>query len=216
MEQLNLGRAIDRQKAALHAFQYPQGAHERKHRPGGYKTYESYRDWLRDEFSYRCVFSLARETWPGFSFHLDHLIPQTEREDLALDYDNLLLITNQLNLIKGSKPLPDPCKHDLGRCLRVIPEGARTGEIVAEESPGEEIIDILRLDSEDATRTRKIWLEILRTAAAENEDLFRKLIGYPRELPDLNRKRVQENERPKGIDESAFARRRQGTLPDWY
>ncbi len=36
-------------------FQYSEKAHMRKHGPSGYLTYETYKDWLRDEFSFRCV-----------------------------------------------------------------------------------------------------------------------------------------------------------------
>ncbi len=36
-------------------FSYPNRPHVRRHGPRGYANYESYRPWLRDEFSFRCV-----------------------------------------------------------------------------------------------------------------------------------------------------------------
>jgi hypothetical protein len=87
-------------KSALQSVGYPAEPHCRKHGPCGYNDYESYRDWLRDEFSYRCVFSLMRETWPQVRFHIDHLISQKERPDLVCDYDNLILLEGRLNIRK--------------------------------------------------------------------------------------------------------------------
>ncbi len=36
-------------------FIYPARPHTRRHGPQGYAGYASYRPWLRDEFSFRCV-----------------------------------------------------------------------------------------------------------------------------------------------------------------
>ena len=44
-------------------FDYPANRQERRHGPSGYASYESYRPWLRDEFEFRCVYCLKRETW---------------------------------------------------------------------------------------------------------------------------------------------------------
>jgi hypothetical protein len=44
-------------------FDYAATAHVRRHGPFGYQDYESYRDWLRDEFSFRCVYCLKRIFW---------------------------------------------------------------------------------------------------------------------------------------------------------
>ena len=114
MEAYDLTRESDRLALVERVFVYPAEPHQRKHGPGGYTDYESYRDWLRDEFSYRCVFSLVRETWPQSSFHIDHLKPRAEREDLTCEYDNLLYIAGRLNLIRGKRALDDPCRIGLG------------------------------------------------------------------------------------------------------
>ncbi len=42
-------------------FAYPPAPHVRRNGPQGYADYQSYRPWLRDEFSFRCVCCLLRE-----------------------------------------------------------------------------------------------------------------------------------------------------------
>ena len=37
-------------------FDYPTGPFQAKHGPHGYVRYASYKDWLRDEFEFRCAF----------------------------------------------------------------------------------------------------------------------------------------------------------------
>jgi hypothetical protein len=93
----------------------------------------------------------------------------------------------------------------------------RIGCIEARDSSriGEQIIRVLRLDSEDATNTRRLWLELLRAAAQANEKLFRELIGYPKQLPDLRATKVQ-NTKITGLQQSAHYLRDIGALPDWY
>jgi hypothetical protein len=220
MEGIDLTRIADRLAVAERVFSYPMGPHRRKHGPCGYRDYESYRDWLRDEFSYRCVFSLAREQWEGrtASFDIDHFEPRATRPDLTCDYDNLLYLAHRVNLVRGKRSLPDPCHVALGRCLHVEPAGERMGEIRALQAPGERIIRVLGLDSEDATAYRRKWLRILRAVAATDERLFRELVGYPQDLPDLapGRRRPKENNRPGGLAESAYQLRQAGRLPDWY
>jgi hypothetical protein len=48
---------------AIGVFDYPVGTHVRRHGPQGYLDYKHYKPWLRDEFSFRCVYCLCRETW---------------------------------------------------------------------------------------------------------------------------------------------------------
>jgi hypothetical protein len=217
MEAFDLTSERDRLALVERIFAYPAEPHRRKHGPTGYTDYESYRDWLRDEFSYRCVFSLFRETWPQTRFHIDHLISQNERPDLVCDYDNLILLEGRLNLVKGKRRVPDPCKVALGKCLLVCTSGERIGCIEACDGSkvGEQIIRVLRLDSEDATNTRRLWLELLRAAAQVNERLFRELIEYPKNLPDLRGAKAR-NKRESGLDQSAKHLSDIGALPEWY
>ena len=218
MESFDLTSERDRLALVERVFVYPEEPHQRKHGPVGYNDYESYRDWLRDEFSYRCAFSLLRETWPQTRFHIDHLISQNERPDLICDYANLILLEGRLNLVKGKRRLPDPCKVALGKHLVVYTNGEQTGCIEARDGSeiGDWIIRVLRLDSEDATQIRRDWIGILRSVARTHEQLFRRFIGYPRNnLPDLQACKVR-NTRRSGLGESAKQLLDNGKLPDWY
>lgn len=191
METFDLTRESDRLALVDRVFVYPEEPHQRRHGPAGYTDYESYRDWLRDEFLYRCTFSLLRETWPQTRFHIDHFVPQTERPDLVCDYDNLILLEGRLNLVKGRRRVPDPCKVALGRCLYVHMKGEKMGCIEARNEVGEKIIRVLRLDSDDATQVRRDWIQILRSVAQTDEPLFRKFIGYPKNFPTLKELKCQ-------------------------
>ena len=217
METFDLTSEHDRLALVERVFVYPAERHQRKHGPTGYTDYESYRDWLRDEFSYRCVFSLFRETWPQSSFHIDHLISQKERPDLVCDYDNLILLEARLNLVKGKRRVPDPCKVALGNCLLVCTSGEKMGCIEARDGSkvGERIIRVLRLDSDDATQIRRDWIGILRSVARTDEQLFRKFIGYPKNLPDLRAAKAK-NTRGLGLDQSAKHLSDSGALREWY
>ena len=92
------------------AFDYPTQKHVRRHGPVGYSDYESFRDWLRDEFCFRCVFCLQREHWCRFrtSFHIDHFVPQAINPSLACEYDNLLYICATCNSKKSDLDVPKP------------------------------------------------------------------------------------------------------------
>ena len=76
----------------MDAFTYPNTAHVRQHSPRGYASIISFRSWLRDEFSFRCVYCLVREQWtllPGM-FDIDHFQPAVYHPEMSLSYDNLL------------------------------------------------------------------------------------------------------------------------------
>ena len=95
--------------------------------------------------------------------------------------------------------------------------GERTGCIESRDNSetGEWIIRVLRLDSDDATQIRRDWIGILRSVARTDEPLFRKFIGYPKNLPELQATRVK-NTRKAGLGRSAKRLLDSGNLPDWY
>lgn len=66
------------------------------------------------------------------------------------------------------------------------------------------------------TRWRRTWLRIIELAEAGDLELFQELMGYPLDLPNLASCRVPENTRPEGIDDSFFACRERGELPQVY
>jgi hypothetical protein len=65
--------------SGLTPFAYPFDPHQRRHGPAGYANYEEYKPWLRDEFTFRCVYCLERELWypdRADSFSVDHVESQ--------------------------------------------------------------------------------------------------------------------------------------------
>jgi hypothetical protein len=96
-------------------FSYPQTRHQRKHGPQGYESYKSFKDWLRDEFTFRCVYCLERERWhPNgqAAFGVDHAKPKGKAKyaHLICDYRNLLYVCNRCNSAKTDELLLDPCR----------------------------------------------------------------------------------------------------------
>ena len=218
MERYDLTKESDRLALVERVFVYPPTPHKRKHGPRGYTTYEPYREWLRDEFSYRCVFSLVRETWDAWSitFDIDHLEPRAIRPDLTCEYDNLVYAMHRLNQVRGKRAIPDPCKIGMGNCLRVNTQGDRCGYVEVLNEIGEQIEWVFGLNSDKAVACRVKWLSILRSLAITDEKLFRLMIGYPSDLKDLHKKRNHENTRKEGLKQSAHFLRDAGTLPEWY
>ncbi len=196
-------------------FDYLPAAHVRRHGPFGYQHYASYRDWLRDEFSFRCVYCPMRELWGQrlATFHIDHLEPQAHDATKAADYDNLVYVCASCNAVKGDAPVPDPCQVAYGCCVRMNDDGT-----IEPLSPdGERLIEQLRLDSPDRTCYRQRILNALRSFAhKDNAELLADWTRYPDDLPDLRRKREPGNTRPEGRDECCFARRERGELPKTY
>lgn len=196
-------------------FHYPAAPHLRKHGPRGYANYESYRPWLRDEFAFRCVYCLIRESWGLFKgvYALDHFLPVASRPDLSLEYDNLLYGCVSCNLSKGSLVTPDPLAFLLHPQVSLTEDGV----LHASTAPAQKIIELLCLNRPRLCEFRELWLRIVRLAAAHDPDLFRRLLGYPNDLPDLSPLRPPEgNSRPDGITQSHHERRKRGELPATY
>lgn len=198
----------------LDPYAYPDKAHSRRHGPHGYADYSSYREWLRDEFEFRCVFCLRRERWDTrtSTWHLDHLVPQSIAPDKRLVYDNLLYVCHTCNSIKGDLFVPDPCSVAYGAALAVD----SNGHITAGNADGEILIDVLRLDNPDHTEYRHRVLRTLRSLYATDSVTFRLWMSYPDDLPDLAKLRAPGNMKPAGIQDSYFARRQRGELPELY
>lgn len=197
------------------AFDYPTLKHVRRHGPGGYLDYESFREWLRDEFSFRCVFCLQREQWcrVGSTLHIDHYKPQSIHPDLAYDYDNLLYACATCNAKKSDLAVPNPSECAFGDCVVVLPDG----RIESRNETGELLIDLLRLDDAPLTQFRKRWLDTWRALISSGHlEAYAEWMRYPDDLPDLGGKRPMRNCRPDGIYQSAFERKQRGELPETY
>ena len=195
-------------------FAYPKTPHVRRHGPYGYKEYESYRDWLRDEFSFRCVFCLSREQWGLVRgmWDIDHFAPQHNHPQRKLDYENLLYACHTCNSTKSDQIVPDPCEIAFGECIEVHEDGT----ISALNENGERLIDRLRLDNEDYTRARRLIITTLRSLARHDKQTYVLWMRYPKDSPDLSRLKPPGNSKPEGISDSCYARRMRGELPEIY
>jgi hypothetical protein len=198
-------------------FEYLTEPHLRRHGPQGYTDYASYRDWLRDEFTFRCVYCLHREKWygrPG-TFHVEHVVPVSADPLRECDYTNLVYACATCNTAKRDiLSLPDPCQVAFADRLRI----QSNGEVEALSQDGERLCDTLKLNSRKNVEYRKRWMRLLGTMESTHPELFREWMGFPDDLPDLRpaRKRVPKNTKPEGAESCYFALRERGELPATY
>lgn len=190
-------------------FEYPGSPHVRQHGPQGYVNYSEYRDWVRDEFAFRCVYCLLREVWLGSAtfFHLDHAVAQKHQPDLASAYDNLLYLCAGCNGKKQACTLPDPCSTALADCLEVKADGT----ITAKNCAGRRLVKVLRLDSPDLIELRRKMILL-----GQDPNHSRSFLCYPLDLPDLRRRKPKVNTKPNGAENCHFARRERGELEETY
>ncbi len=205
-------------------FAYPRESRSRRHHPTGYKRYTSFKPWLRDEFEYRCAFCLRRELWSEddkAAFHVEHRLPEDDHPALRLDYTNLIFSCGTCNDFKGTQlDIPDPLKVPFGKHLTVKPDGS----IRPRTKTGRVLVKALRLNRASLTEVRRKRLQFLallldkeqaRRGTKDHPVVLGLIIdhfGYPKDLPDLSRCKVQ-NQRPEGLADSAFERRKRGELP---
>ncbi|EDY16037.1 HNH endonuclease [Chthoniobacter flavus Ellin428] len=177
-------------------YVFPDGPHARRHGPKGWKDYGRYRQWLRDEFCFRCVYCLMREQWVDMrrGFQIDHFVARKIRPDLKADYDNLIYLCPSCNNLKRASRLPDPCHVALAQCLRFKGDG----NVEALNADGEMIIETLELDDPRLVEFRRRKIGILRSLAADNWALFVEEMRFPTDIPDLTQENPPENTRPDG------------------
>jgi hypothetical protein len=196
-------------------FLYPQSPHVRRHGPTGYADYSGYRSWLRDEFSFRCVYCLKREQWDVIrgTFHLDHFLAQVHDQSGILDYDNLLYACISCNLGKGDKFVPNPCDCMLNDNVVIEQDGSITGTT----PDAKRLIGKLGLDGPDYREFRTLLIGCIQLAKKHDPNLFHQFMKYPEDLPNLGQLKPPEgNSRPAGIPQSCWALRDRGELPDTY
>ena len=186
------------------AFKYPEPRKSRRHGPR-YESCNSYRPWLRDEFMFRCVYCLKRETWGQVTgeFELDHFQPQKYNPEKKLDYKNLVYACQRCNSVKSSERIPDPFK--LLNSERLFCD--EDGNLKTDDSRVEKIIFYLDLNSPNMIKWRWQWIELVELTKRRKKKLFKSLMDLPDDLPDLSRPTPSSNSRKKGIKESWFAKR---------
>lgn len=170
----------------------------------GYADYSSFRPWLRDEFAFRCVYCLKRETWSHVvgEFDLDHFCPQVVRPDLAVQYENLVYACCRCNALKGATTVDDPFAVLIAGRIRSQPDGS----VEPLDRSARRIEQILDLNSPRMIQWRLRWMRIVALAETHDPELWRELTDVPKDLPDLSQLKPPEgNSRPDGINESWFA-----------
>ena len=104
-------------------FAYPSDPHQRMHGPAGYKDYAQYKPWLRDEFTFRCVYCLETgEFWypdRAVSFSADHVESKKAAPQRILRLYKSRLRLHALQYLEGDGSPHRP--H--GRRLREAPVG---------------------------------------------------------------------------------------------
>lgn len=195
-------------------FDYPASRSERTHGPAGYSSYESFRPWLRDEFTFRCVYCLKRETWGQVTseFELDHFEPQSLAPARKFDYLNLVYACRRCNAVKLDQSINDPVTILSSDVVVVLPDGA----IQSESLDAQRLIAQIDLNSPALRRWRVTWMRIIDLARERDSDLHQHLTGFPEDLPNLGRLRPPTNSRPDGIEISWYAKRDRGQLPESY
>lgn len=194
-------------------FLYPAVPHARHHGSKGYADYPSYRPWLRDEFTFRCVYCLLRERWILSGFHIDHFSPVALHPELATSYDNLLYACASCNAAKSDLVLPDPTSALLAESIRVLADGS----VEATTPAAARVIHLLGLNSPKYREYRLLWIEIMAMAESHDPDLYRRVMGFPEDLPDLSTLHPPGgNARPDGVKTSHFEQKKAGTLPATY
>lgn len=195
-------------------FHYPNQRVERRHGPAGYASYRRYRPWLRDEFCFRCVYCLKRETWGQVTgeFDLDHFEPRWVNPWRRLDYLNLVYACRRCNLAKLDQTVDNPFDLLHSENVATWPDGS----LHARDGVTQRLIRQLDLNSPRLRRWRMMWMRIVTLAEERDAELYYQLVGFPDDLPDLSRLRPPQNPREEGVEECWFAQRRRGELPPIY
>jgi hypothetical protein len=202
-------------------FAYPETAHARRHAPAGYLDYRDYKPWLRDEFTFRCVYCLEREQWypnRSWAFSVDHVVPRIGDPARVCDYENLVYACLRCNSNKRDIRLPDPTRVRLSRYLSI----GNDGMIDALNPIGQDMIDLLHLNDSPAIDTRRRYLRILRLKQDHPRDtevhhLYLASFGYPDDLPNLALMRPPGgNRRRPALAATHYRLRRLGKLGEVY
>lgn len=195
-------------------FDYPPIKNTRRHGPSGYRHYEQFRPWLRDEFCFRCIYCLKRETWGQVTgeFELDHFEPQVLKPTKSLEYDNLVYSCCRCNAIKGSQRIAEPFVGLCHDAVTILPDG----NLQAHHQESRRLILQMDLNSPELVRWRLLWMRVVELAKQHEHDLYLQLVGFPSTLPDLSKLRPPRNRRASSVHWSWFALKQQGILPSIY
>lgn len=202
-------------------LEYPADVHVRRHGPRGYVDPQRYKPWLRDEFTFRCVYCLCRERWcpeGEDAFSVEHYRPRSLAPDEVCHYDNLLYTCCRCNASKRDLGhVLNPAEVLLADHLKIVNDGTIRG--LTDE--GWDLIGVCQLDRRNLTEFRRGIFDVLRMLNDLTDDARRTVLqryfGFPSNLPRLSTLRPpQGNSRPEGIASSFYERRKRGQLADTY
>lgn len=202
-------------------FSYARQTLDRRHGPRGDEDRDSYKPWLRDEFDFRCVYCMCRETWSPnghAEFSIDHVLPVSIAPRKAALYDNMVYACVLCNASRQDQKLPfHPGEQALAEHLALADNGLLTGLTAA----GRDLIVRCHLNRprlvECRQRTLRTVAYLKSQTGAEASALLREILRFPSDLPNLRSlKPPQGNSRPDGIAESYYERQQRGELPDTY
>lgn len=208
---------------AMQPYAFPPGPHTRRHGPYGYTDYTAYKDWLRDEFQFRCAFCLHREKWErgGWrDFHIDHIIPQSIDKGKYCTYENLLYSCKSRNVSKSDRVMPDPSRHDYSTNYKFEDDGTATPT----SDFGDLYIAVLKLNEPYLVNYRRDWIRQIRMFEELLPDLdeddrrfgLTRFFGYPDDIPDLRSKRPVGNSKPNGVNDTYFLKLSRVEIEPYY
>lgn len=197
-------------------FSYPNIRHCLHHGPSGYQNHRYYKPWLRDEFTFRCIYCLRREQWLGGDSHfsVEHAIPQSVAPHLALEYDNLRYACSRCNSIRQDRPVIDSCVEPPGAHLNIREDGVIEGLTPL----GVSHIKVLRLDDPALTQYRAWLTRVIRQLETIGDrDTIAGCLGFPEDLPDLASLRPPSgNTRAQAVKDCWYEFRKRNVLPQRY
>jgi len=80
-----------------------------------------------------------------------------------------------------------------------------------------QIVGVMQLAEPELVEFRAMWIGILHLAAVHDQLIYRRILGFPDDMPDLSGLQPPGgNERPEGVEQSYYCQRKRGQLPDAY
>ena len=130
-----------------------------------YKSYRSFKPYIRADFNSRCGYTDCPDFWFGGSqtFHIDHFKPKTKNPELEVEYSNLVYCCSYVNILKSDDEgsYVDPCDINFDNHFKRSSDGT----IIPTSSEGSYMHKKLKLYLK---RYQTIWmLEELRTKMSE-------------------------------------------------
>jgi len=119
-------------------------------------------------------------------------------------------LKNRTVKLKGKQSVPDPLRVLLSEAVVVYSDG----EIETTTKDAAKLIEIIGLNDPAYRDRRRLQIRVLLLADAYDSILYRFLLGFPDDLPNLARLNPAANHWPKGTTKSYYEQQNLGILPD--